>query len=135
MARTCTMDDLRKQPSSIIDQARSSKEPIFIEQAGAASTLIIDADAYLTDMQALAEFKRIYSDDVKGKPTDIAMDAAAKDAGAAPSDDAVEASKAGAKTAWRCTICGYIVYMDELPEDFVCPVCGVGREMFEKVED
>lgn len=24
---------------------------------------------------------------------------------------------------------------DDLPDDFVCPVCGVGKEMISKVED
>ncbi len=38
------------------------------------------------------------------------------------------------KIGWRCTICGHIEYVDELPEDFVCPICGVGRDLFEKVE-
>lgn len=38
------------------------------------------------------------------------------------------------KVAWRCTICGHIEYVEELPEDFVCPVCGVGRELFERIE-
>lgn len=36
------------------------------------------------------------------------------------------------KTAWICTICGYICYQEELPEDFKCPICGVGPEFFEK---
>lgn len=51
-------------------------------------------------------------------------------------DDAAEAPAAadGPKYAWRCTICGHIEYMDELPEDFTCPVCGVGRELFERIE-
>ena len=31
---------------------------------------------------------------------------------------------------FRCTVCGY-----ELPEDYVCPVCGVGPDMFELVEE
>ena len=35
--------------------------------------------------------------------------------------------------AWRCTVCGHLVHEDELPDDFVCPVCGVGKEMFERV--
>lgn len=38
------------------------------------------------------------------------------------------------KIAWRCTICGHMEYVDELPGDFVCPVCGVGKEFFERVE-
>ncbi len=37
------------------------------------------------------------------------------------------------KYAWRCTVCGHLEYVDELPDDYVCPVCGVGRDMFEKV--
>ncbi|MBX9033905.1 flavin reductase [Gordonibacter massiliensis (ex Traore et al. 2017)] len=38
------------------------------------------------------------------------------------------------KFAWRCTVCGHMEYVDELPDDFVCPVCGVGKDMFERVE-
>ena len=35
-----------------------------------------------------------------------------------------------------CTVCGYEVEVDtpELPEDYVCPVCGVGPDEFELVE-
>ncbi len=36
------------------------------------------------------------------------------------------------KTAWVCTICGYVYYGEELSEDFVCPICGVGKELFQK---
>lgn len=36
------------------------------------------------------------------------------------------------KTAWVCTVCGYIYYGEELPKDFKCPKCGVGREYFKK---
>ena len=38
------------------------------------------------------------------------------------------------KTAWRCMVCGHIEYVDELPDDFRCPICGVGKEMFERIE-
>lgn len=37
------------------------------------------------------------------------------------------------KYGWQCKICGYIVEMDELPEDFVCPICGAGKDMFERI--
>ena len=40
-----------------------------------------------------------------------------------------------------CTICGYIyddekegVKFEDLPADWVCPLCQVGKEMFEEVE-
>ena len=42
----------------------------------------------------------------------------------------------------KCAVCGYI-YDDEveeipfidLPEDWVCPLCGVGKDMFEEIEE
>ncbi|MBE6115040.1 MAG: rubredoxin [Erysipelotrichaceae bacterium] len=30
-----------------------------------------------------------------------------------------------------CTVCGY-EHTGELPDDFVCPLCGVGKEFFEE---
>ena len=41
---------------------------------------------------------------------------------------------AGCRYGWQCQVCGYIVELDELPDDFECPVCGVGKEMFERIE-
>lgn len=35
--------------------------------------------------------------------------------------------------AWRCRICGYVYEGENLPGDFVCPLCGHGREDFEPV--
>ncbi|AEB06763.1 Rubredoxin-type Fe(Cys)4 protein [Coriobacterium glomerans PW2] len=36
-----------------------------------------------------------------------------------------------------CQVCGYEVEVDtpELPEDFVCPVCGVGPDQFDRVDE
>ena len=38
---------------------------------------------------------------------------------------------------FACIVCGYEVEVDtpELPEDYVCPVCGVGPDQFELVEE
>ena len=43
---------------------------------------------------------------------------------------------------WECTACGYVYdesaeekKWDELPDEWVCPVCGVGKDMFEKISD
>ena len=33
------------------------------------------------------------------------------------------------KEVWVCSVCGY-VHEGKLPDDFKCPVCGVGRELF-----
>jgi len=52
-------------------------------------------------------------------------------------------------TKYRCTICGYIydpekgdpeagieprTTFEELPDDWVCPLCGATKDQFEKVE-
>ena len=49
---------------------------------------------------------------------------------------------------WECTACGYVydpavgdrengiapgVAFENLPEDWVCPQCGVGKDFFQKV--
>lgn len=44
-----------------------------------------------------------------------------------------EAPKASGKTVWRCTVCGYIYEGEELPSDFVCPLCKHPASDFEKV--
>ncbi|WP_457754400.1 rubredoxin [Thermococcus sp.] len=50
---------------------------------------------------------------------------------------------------WKCLVCGYIydeeegnpdagiapgTKFEELPGDWVCPLCGAGKDMFEKIE-
>lgn len=39
----------------------------------------------------------------------------------------------GGKTVWRCKICGYEYEGDELPEDYICPLCKHPASDFEKV--
>lgn len=36
---------------------------------------------------------------------------------------------------YRCTVCGYEHHEGELPEDYACPICGVGKELFEPIEE
>ncbi len=50
---------------------------------------------------------------------------------------------------WKCTVCGYIydpelgdpdggvdpeMPFEELPDDWVCPQCGVSKDMFEELD-
>jgi flavin reductase (DIM6/NTAB) family NADH-FMN oxidoreductase RutF len=37
------------------------------------------------------------------------------------------------KTGWVCKICGYVYEGEELPADYVCPLCKHGAEDFEKL--
>ncbi len=45
-----------------------------------------------------------------------------------------EEKKTSNKNVFVCKICGYRYEtdLDELPDDFKCPMCGVGKEYFEK---
>ena len=43
---------------------------------------------------------------------------------------------------WECDACGYIYDEDsegtkfeDLPDDYKCPICGVGKDMFSKISD
>ena len=38
------------------------------------------------------------------------------------------------KKAWVCTVCGYVYEGDEVPEDFLCPLCKHGKEDFAPVD-
>ncbi len=35
---------------------------------------------------------------------------------------------------YKCQICGYI-HNEELKDDFTCPLCGVDKSLFEKIEE
>lgn len=46
-------------------------------------------------------------------------------------EDLLKVRTDNGNTAWICTLCGYIYYGAEVPEDFKCPICGAGKEAFE----
>jgi len=55
--------------------------------------------------------------------------------GAAPAAAPAPAPKANGK-AYKCNVCGYIAEdFENLPDDWVCPVCGVGKDMFSPLEE
>lgn len=60
--RVCTVGDLASRTAEVLDTVKATKTPTFIDQGGSSSTVLVDADTYLTDMQALREFNRIYRD-------------------------------------------------------------------------
>ena len=49
-----------------------------------------------------------------------------------PKPEAVGKTPDG-QTVWRCRICGYEYVGEELPEDFICPICKHPASDFEKV--
>lgn len=44
-----------------------------------------------------------------------------------------EQKAVSSKTAWRCTVCGYVYEGEELPADYICPLCKHPASDFEKV--
>lgn len=48
-----------------------------------------------------------------------------------PKPEAVAKTNDG-RTIWRCKVCGYEYVGDELPDDFICPVCKHPKADFEK---
>ena len=47
-------------------------------------------------------------------------------------DELLKVTTDEGKTAWICSVCGYIYYGEELPDDFECPICGVSKTFFDK---
>ena len=47
--------------------------------------------------------------------------------------DQVKPKPQGEKKGWVCKVCGYVYEGEELPEDFVCPLCKHGAADFEKL--
>lgn len=53
----------------------------------------------------------------------------------------IESETENMMAKYKCTVCGYIydpaennnVAFEDLPDDWVCPVCGVGKDKFEKI--
>ena len=45
-----------------------------------------------------------------------------------------EDKKPKGKTVWRCKICGYEHEAEELPDDFICPLCKHGAADFEPIQ-
>jgi len=72
----------------------------------------------ITDMEVLSEDESVtyeyYMHHIKPKPQDMG-------------------NTEDGQTIWRCTICGYEFVGEELPDDFICPLCKHPASDFEKV--
>ena len=47
-------------------------------------------------------------------------------------DELLKVKTENGKTAWVCTVCGYVYYGEEVPDDYICPICGVDKSLFKK---
>ena len=101
----------------VIDTMETSTHTIFLGE-------VIEADDYSTENAMTYKY---YHENLKGSSP--------KNAPTYEETSTSQVDKESKKRKWRCSICGYIHEADELPDDFKCPLCGVGKEYFELVED
>ena len=72
----------------------------------------------VTDMEIIGKYPSVtyayYFENIKPKPQEVGK-------------------TENGQTIWRCTICGYEYVGEELPEDFICPLCKHPASDFEKI--
>lgn len=49
-------------------------------------------------------------------------------------DELLKTKTEKGEIAWICTVCGYVYYGEDMPDDYKCPICQVGKELFKKRE-
>ena len=49
-----------------------------------------------------------------------------------PEPEVIPEAKAEPKK-WVCTVCGYVYEGDEVPDDYLCPLCNHGKDVFEEM--
>lgn len=101
----------------VIDTMETSTHTIFLGE-------VIEADDYSEENAMTYKY---YHENLKGSSP--------KNAPTYEETSISQVDKDSKKRKWKCSICGYIHEADELPDDFKCPLCGVGKEYFELVED
>lgn len=102
----------------VIDKLETSTHTVFLGEVIAAEQPAKDTPMTYAYYHSVVKGKS-----PKNAPTYIAEEAEA----AAPK-----------KTAWKCTVCGYVydgeTPFEALPDDWKCPICGVPKSKFVQVE-
>lgn len=119
----------------VIDKMETSTHTVFLGE-------VIDGDTFLS---APAMTYAYYHNVIKGKspktaptylPDEELSDASANSA--ASSAAMSDASQSAPSARWVCSVCGYIydgdVPFEQLPDDFVCPLCKQPKSKFELQE-
>ena len=103
-----------------VNQMETKTHTVFLGE-------VVEADIYegMGDAMTYAYYHKV----VKGKSTKNAPTYLPEEAG----EEAPGAEVVKGKEKYVCQVCGYIHEGGPLPEDFRCPVCGVGADKFNKV--
>jgi rubredoxin len=121
----------------VVDRKELSTHTMFIcdvidaENGANTAKSLIFGDYQATMKAAAAEAFKKFKE--TGKPPSGTANASAANAAAANA-----ATAPGVETAkWTCLICGYVyddeVPFEDLPDDWKCPLCGMGKDKFTKV--
>ena len=116
----------------------SNRFVAFIENGSWAPAAIrtmkgmLEASKNLTYADASVTIKSALNEESSAQLTALA-DELCREPNAEPEAAAQEAAD-GSKKKFVCKICGYVYEGDELPKDFICPLCKRGVEDFEEVK-
>ncbi|NLL76837.1 MAG: flavin reductase [Clostridiales bacterium] len=103
----------------VINKMETNTHTVFLGE-------VLDAEVY--DPSAQAMTYSYYHNVIKGKSP--------KNAPTFLQEEKTEPAKEGGnKVKYVCQVCGYVYEGDPLPEEFKCPVCGMGPDRFTRVQE
>lgn len=100
----------------VIDQMETNTHTVFLAE-------ITNADGYTDDNPMTYKY---YHEKLKGTSP--------KNAPTYQEESKTEDVSEKKAQRWRCKICGYIYEGEELPSDFICPICGRPASEFERID-
>lgn len=93
---------------------------------------VVESESYGGEPMTYAYYHQVKGGKTPAKASSFSTDALEQD----QTSQVAPAKEAGAKrVGWRCRMCGYTEWVDELPAGFTCPWCGRGAEFFDRVEE
>lgn len=109
----------------VINKMETDTHTVFLGE-------VIDTGVYegMGDAMTYAYYHKV----IKGKspknaPTYLPEE---NESAAVGTEQNAASEKADGKVKYVCRVCGYVYEGDPLPEDFKCPICGVGADKFTK---
>ncbi len=100
----------------VIDKVETTTHTVFIGK-------VINADGYTNDNPMTYKY---YHEKLKGTSP--------KNAPTYEEEKEVKTDNNKNTKKWKCKVCGYVYEGDELPKDFVCPICGQPHTEFYEVD-
>lgn len=99
----------------VIDKIQTSSHTIFIGEA-------IKADNFTSDNPMTYKY---YHEKLKGSSS--------KNAPTYQKEEQIDNKNGNKMKKWKCKICGYVYEGDELPKNFICPICGQPHTEFYEI--